>query len=77
METPDGGESAAGEDIDMTTQFRAARATGGLTGLFGLLFSPWRPRASRHHRAELEVLNDHLLRDIGLTRLPNRLHRRD
>ncbi|MFI0843725.1 DUF1127 domain-containing protein [Mesorhizobium sp. IMUNJ 23232] len=62
----------------MTTHYRAARATGGLTDLFGLLFSPWRPRAGgRLQRTELEVLNDHLLRDIGLTRLPNRLHRRD
>lgn len=62
----------------MTTQYRAARATGGLTGLFDLLFSPWRPRASRRlQRAGLEALDDHLLRDIGLTRLPNRLYRRD
>ena len=59
----------------MTTQPRAARATGGVTGLFGLLFSPWRPR--RRQRADLESFNDHLLRDIGLTRLPNRLYRRD
>ena len=59
----------------MTTRYRAASATGGLTGLLDLLFSPWRPR--RRQRPDLESFNDHLLRDIGLTRLPNRMYRRD
>ncbi len=61
----------------MTTQKRAARATGGLADLFGLLFSPW-PRSARHRRrGGLAELNDHMLRDIGLSRGPNRLYRRD
>lgn len=61
----------------MTTQHETARATGGLAGLFGLLFSTWRPRTIRQHHAELEELNDYLLRDIGISRTPYRLYRRD
>ncbi|MEQ1951193.1 DUF1127 domain-containing protein [Mesorhizobium yinganensis] len=61
----------------MTTQHQATRATGGLAGLFGLLFSPRRPRIARHHHTEFDELDDHTLRDIGLSRGPDRLYRRD
>ncbi|MEQ1956851.1 hypothetical protein [Mesorhizobium sp. CN2-181] len=61
----------------MTTHRHAARATDGLAGLFGRLFSPCRLRTVRHYRVELDESNDHMLRDIGLSRGPTRLYRRD
>ncbi len=70
---PAGGASVAGEDFDMTTQSPGRfRAAGGADRPVRPAFCALASRVGSS-APTWSVFNDHLLRDIGLTRLPNRL----